>query len=211
MHYNASMKPRPLTILIFLVLGAIVSIAIAWACALWSPQNEFGAMETIEPPKSWPAYLQPCNWPPPDTANRLADQGPGVSIIDITGGVFYVSGTMRPAGEQATPYTTLHIYRFGLPGRALQWNAYSALGPHARLLVSRARDAAGLRKGLDCPNFLPVRGERDSRRLPITPIWSGLFTDVLFYGAVMWLIVRGPFVFRRSVRLQREDEVTSHE
>jgi uncharacterized membrane protein YphA (DoxX/SURF4 family) len=205
------MKPRPLTIVIFLLAGVIATVVIAWACALWSPGNEFGALEPIEPPKSWPAYLQSCNWPPPDTAERLTDQGPGVSIISISGGMFLLSGDMRPAGEHTTPYVTLHLHRFGLPARALQWHEYSALGPHSRLLISRARDAAGLRRGLDCPDFLPVRGERASRRLPITPIWSGLFLDAIFYGAVLWLIICGPFAFRRYWRVKRGQREMSDE
>ena len=197
------MRPRTRTILLFLFLGVIVSIAAAWACAVWSPQNEFGSSERITAPESWPSYLRPCNWPSPDRAERLADQGPGVSIIDISGGVFHVSGDMLEE-ERPTPYTSLHVYRFGLPARALQWHGHSALGPHAPLLTSRARDAAGLRRGLEIPAFLPVTGEHASRRLPVTPIWSGLIINTVFYGAILWLLIRGPFVLRRRIRMKRE-------
>jgi len=203
MHYNAAMTPRALTTLLFFLLGVIVSIAVSWACALWSPQNEFGSARQIPAPSSWPSYLRPCNWPSPETAERLADQGPGVSIIDISGGVFHVSGDMLEE-ERATPYVSLHVYRFGLPARALQWHGHGALGPHAPLLASRARDAAGLRRGLECPAFLPVSGDRAARRLPIIPIWSGLIIDAVLYGVILWLLIRGPFVLRRRIRPERE-------
>jgi hypothetical protein len=49
-----------------------------------------------------------------------------------------------------------------------------------------------------------VSGERASRRLPITPIWSGLLIDAIVSGGILWLLICGPFVLRRRIRLKRE-------
>ena len=31
------MRPRPLTILLLLLAGAVVNVGVAWGCAMWSP------------------------------------------------------------------------------------------------------------------------------------------------------------------------------
>ena len=44
-RYNALMMRRVFTILLFLLLGAIVNIAVAWGCALWVDAVSLGSSE----------------------------------------------------------------------------------------------------------------------------------------------------------------------
>ncbi len=41
------------------------------------------------------------------------------------------------------------------------------------------------------------------RRLPLTPLWPGIAINTVFYGAILWLLVPGPFALRRYVRRRR--------
>ncbi len=43
----------------------------------------------------------------------------------------------------------------------------------------------------------------DLRALPYWPIWPGVITNTLFYAAILWLLIPGPFVLRRYVRVRR--------
>ena len=44
---------------------------------------------------------------------------------------------------------------------------------------------------------------RFPKALPIRPIWPGLAVNTLFYAAVLWLLIPGPFALRRFIRVRR--------
>ena len=57
---------------------------------------------------------------------------------------------------------------------------------------------------------VPLPGERSRlrlyrylRALPLRPIWAPFTINTLFYAAILWLIIPGPFVLRRFLRLRR--------
>ncbi len=39
--------------------------------------------------------------------------------------------------------------------------------------------------------------------LPLHPIWPGFAINTLFYAAILWLLLPGPFALRRFLRLRR--------
>ena len=39
--------------------------------------------------------------------------------------------------------------------------------------------------------------------LPLVPIWPGFAVNTVFYAAILWLPIRGPFVLRRHIRRKR--------
>ena len=41
------------------------------------------------------------------------------------------------------------------------------------------------------------------RALPLRPIWLGFTINTLFYAAVLWLLIPGPFALRRLIRRKR--------
>ena len=91
----------------------------------------------------------------------------------------------------------------GWPLRSLQWALHATGGPRALELVRDAERRAGWHLGLPSPNFLPIRGERWERRLPVVPLASGLIVNTLFYAALLWLLAFGPFTARQFVRNKR--------
>ena len=38
--------------------------------------------------------------------------------------------------------------------------------------------------------------------LPLGPIWPGFAANTLFYAAILWLLIPGPFVLRRVIRVR---------
>ena len=78
-------------ILLFLLLGAIVNVAVAWGIAIWSDQESWIDEVPLEVPAVWPSYLVDLNWPPPYEAIQRRGLGMfgrnyGATIVDISGG-----------------------------------------------------------------------------------------------------------------------------
>jgi hypothetical protein len=190
------MKRWAFTILLFLLLGAVVNVAVAWGCALWSDLARSPVAVDLPVPRVWPSYLQRCHWPPPSAASRAAEVGPGVTILSVVGGDLQATSTGGPRALRVG----MSSFQFGLPMRALEWRMYtgSRLDP-----VKAAGEAAGLRRGMMVPWFIPTRGRWYLRRLPLTPLWLGFAVNTLLYGIVLWLLIPGPFVLRRHVRVRR--------
>ncbi len=38
---------------------------------------------------------------------------------------------------------------------------------------------------------------------PLRPLWPGFAVNTLFYAAVLWLLILGPFALRRFIRVKR--------
>ena len=41
------------------------------------------------------------------------------------------------------------------------------------------------------------------RALPLLPMWPGFAVNTLFYAIILWLLIPGPFVLRRLIRIRR--------
>ncbi len=39
--------------------------------------------------------------------------------------------------------------------------------------------------------------------MPLGPIWPGFAINTIFYAAILWLLIPGPFTLRRFLRLRR--------
>jgi len=204
------MKRRVLTILLFLLLvsgGAIVNVAVAWGCAAWAPQRETWDGRAIEAPASWPSYLEELDWPGPDSAIKkqglgMGLDGLGATIIEISGGDLDASWKRTGPGSDKT-WVMLEMRRFGLPLRALQWEIHGVTaGPRGQRLVRAAAWAAGLRTGIDVSVQVGAALKGGPRCLPLTPIWFGFVVNTLFYAIILWLLIPGPFVLRRHIRIK---------
>jgi hypothetical protein len=191
---------RLLKLGVFLMLGAIVNVAVAWGCALWLPYPVLFTPTPIECPDTWPAYLQE-SWPAPARAEERAGLGHsvgciGVSIIDMTSG-----DAQSSAGDFITS-ARLTVHRFGIPVRSMRWEEHglNARGRSIELLIAAA-DAAGWRKGIR--TSIPIDQGMMRRRLPLTAIWPGFAINPIFYAAIIWLLFLGPGKLQRFIRISR--------
>ena len=39
--------------------------------------------------------------------------------------------------------------------------------------------------------------------IPLRPIWPGFAINTFFYATLLWLLIPGPFAFRRFLRVRR--------
>jgi hypothetical protein len=196
------MKRRAVIILLFLLLGAIVNVAVAWACALWSGLGKGIARVSLTVPAAWPAYLQQCGWPAPYATWRVADVGPGVTIIVTHGGDRDVTWD-RSDLDAGKSNVTLYECCFGVPMRALEWRLYGAQGADAARLCRDAALAPGSRTGYACPSFIPTAEPSRHRCLPTAPIWPGFAINTLLYGVILWLLFAATGMVRRRRRIER--------
>ena len=187
-------------LVVFLLLGAVVNVVVAWGCALWSSNAEGSDGTPVSSAESlWPQYLTEAGWPPVHHAARREGHGFGLTIIEVRSEV-------RGGGEDVSSYDftrefgVLEINRCGWPMRALQWQVHGTGGPRALALVREAEKRAGLRKGLECPKVIPLRDERWRHRIPVIPVTIGLIANTLFYALVFWLMWSAPFATRRLIR-----------
>ncbi len=74
------MRRRLLIVAVFLLAGAVVNVAVAWGCVIWSkpPTIVPGPFPVVEP---WPAAV-PSEWPSPP---YLLTTRTSVGVTDLTG------------------------------------------------------------------------------------------------------------------------------
>lgn len=80
-------------------------------------------------------------------------------------------------------------YAAGFPLESLQASAAS-FGP------TQDSDFDGTWALPEIPGLRSHAGEH----LPIRPIWRGFFLDTIFYAAILWMLIRGPWETRRRWR-----------
>ena len=152
------MGRRLVIIAIFLLTGAVVNVAVAWGCVLWSPVLKTEKIDEI------PRWARHRAW------------GIGWSAIS------------RPYPTGST--TTIEAgFPLACVGGEFTWTPYGGLGGRGtRFLIGWERGE---------------RWPKPPRPFPIRPLTSGFVINTLLYAAVLWLLIPGPFVVRRIIRVKR--------
>ncbi len=189
------MMRRLLIIGIFLLLGAVVNVAVAWGCALWSEYR-------IAPDRCL-SHLDSPRW------IASVCEGPGVTRVSGVpdNGEWGPEEMYRDDVLPSWSRTTDRPPRDEFNDPSLPWTIELAYGWPARsgvgIIRKHVRGAAvwavtsGIRTADD------GSGEPVSYRvLPVRPIWSGFAINTLFYAAILWLLIPGPVVLRRFLRLR---------
>jgi len=199
--YHDGVKRWAFTIILFLLLGAIVNIAVAWGCALWSPYSlNRPQMHSHSGRLTWivstaDGFGLTCIALAPDNEHfRLVDEGP-VAIPRWSRAVN--PPTEAEFAGPTCPY--LMEYGYGWPARSAralaQWDIFDLQG---RRNPQRFRVVSGF-EALDDGAAHPL----PFRMLPIRPIWPGLAINTVFYAFVLWLAFAAAFAFRRWRRIKR--------
>ncbi len=200
-----AMRRRIIIVAIFLLAGAVVNVAVAWGCAMWSspgpePQPTLGKRPTVDEGLWWKGLA-------PEGAARRAEyasrlHGLGIDVITLTGRRELSRdgrGGIRYAADRAT------TVRCGWPFRStvgVRWD----IGPYAMLFnrgvttTSRAADALDGAFRFNRPAWL---GGNSLRLFPLRPVWLGFAVNTILYAAILWLLICGPFVLRRFIRVKR--------
>ena len=194
------MRRRLLTIAIFLLAGAVVNVAVAWGCGVLVTDYNTLRVQTVEFDNQeaflhFTAFGSELVRQGPTSLGRWEDIGTPAQAIGPSHRGWGVlrkgrSGSFGMGVEEAQ----------GWPTRSLRWY----------LLVG-----GSLRGGID------LGGERSysideegrsalisiyqvgNRTIAFIPIWSGFAINTLFYAAILWLVIPGPFALRRLIRQRR--------
>ncbi len=196
------MKRSFVTILIFLLAGAVVNVGIAWGCAAWldvfrgqhqrvtDRNTDLGVFRAAKFSRSGAVYFETLRWrgrvpvgSPVDDPNELLPAWTGLTAP-------------TPAFESREyPFEYRAVDVRGWPMRSL-WLEYVGHTSSGVLDVQGGLVTSGLRTMSRYGQSFPVA-------LPLLPLWPGFAVNTLLYAAVLWSLSGGPFILRRLVRVQR--------
>ena len=212
-------RRRLLTILIFLLAGAVVNTAVAWACAAYVDLTK----------ASYAKEGRHLQW---HVAERRA---PGASRVLV---LHWAANVNWGGGDPDSIWALDGLSEFGagigflrrvFPSRLRSLPSWVSISKSTRrqpaIVALELDDARGWPMLALCCRISPQRPMWRSvenvhgglalsprkrvhawlgfRVLPLHPIWSGFAVNTLLYAAVLWLLVRAPVAVRRRVRLKR--------
>ena len=190
------MRRRLTKLVVFLILGAIVNVAVAWGSAAWSAPGNVKSLDF--------------------TSRKIAeDEFEGVSRLRVFGHTRVNHGTFSQLVVGKTAAQLAYI-EWIVPG-----DNYSETRAGWPLRTLRCRNLAEIEMGgmisitinTNTPN--PIEGgivlsqfsigspAQSWRALPYQPIWTGVVVNTIFYAATMWSLTLGPFTVRRTIRRRR--------
>ncbi len=223
------MKRRLLIIAIFLLLGAVVNVAVAWGCAAFVPGTGSGIEGVGRDDPRWhdlvgskrpymvavsersgyghDSLIVAC-WTgsPSDMQHPGRDDAPSPKSGDVVGvmewSAYGYDRLRLTGGSMRLRVESQRTTRAGLPLRCLVGRLNFRAWPSRPRTSEESEEYVGawlvpLRQ-VGPPGLLQGRSF-----LPLRPIWPGFAVNTLFYATILWLLLLGPFVLRRFLRLRR--------
>ena len=197
------MKRCLLTLALFVILGAIVNVAVAWVGASAEmhshPRNSLvfeHSTGEMGDTGLWRLHVE-AGWPDSPSfdhsrervfASRRHLVGGSSGLLDVPD-----HATLDELRKQLRGLGEFRVERVaaGFPMRSLQQDWWSG-EPLADDLFEPASGDDGLHLG--------------SHVLPLKPIWTGFAINTVFYAVIVWggwLLFAAPFVLRRTRRIRR--------
>ncbi len=205
------LQRRIFTVLIFLLLGTVVNVLVAWGCTLILPTREVGwssrtAVSKLDDKCVW-MFIRCERWGyvyflssvlPKESAlipkyeefvnaNSITEWWNRIPSQNYQLGEFL--GDLRWY-EQASGWPAVSLWsRLNMNS---PFHPYKGSDP-LRVLLDDELERAWL---VDWPFF------KQQYILPLGIIWYGFAINTIFYAVVIWLIFFGPFVLRRYIRIR---------
>ena len=204
------MKRRLLIIAIFLLLGAVVNVAVAWGCALWTIRVPGGAgrygiseiWDMVHPTQADYHWLEESGWKPrpedDDFVWKAASRE--ISGFGLERKAFFHYPDLKPGrGRSFSDATFVIRDRSGWPLRALQAEKWLS-EENVQYTRFESRFAIAI-----VPVTYSWKGRmiKDDRLLAYLPVWPNFAINTVFYAIVLWLLIPGPFALRRLIRRRR--------
>ncbi len=174
------MKRRIFTITIFLLLGVVINVAVAWAYVLWTPLDNIVTLFE------------------PEVRQRIPHN------VTVRSDLFFFNGLeVTQPGRYILWLNATEVDSRGVDSAVpLYYESYA--GWPAMSLGGTARMTE---RGLHSPFlfYLPegLRERVEYIVVPLRPQWPGFAINTILYGGVPWLLVCGPFELRRYRRRKR--------
>ncbi len=201
---HTMIKRRAILYGLLVVFAMLLSTAVAWSCALWSPMPASRSLAIAE-------------------ATEVLSTGLGTSTFHSTPGGIQHSGigvTFTLAGDAAVAVPT-RAQLIARPTRRRRNNdSFSVMpsNPNSKSIqviragwplacLEGATKSVGSKRELDGvmepPGIMDNMGVKPRRLLPLYPRWTGMTVNAIFYCAVFWLAIPGPRMIRRFLRRRR--------
>lgn len=187
------------TVIVWLVMGAIVNVAVAWGCTILPPRYEptspvwshEGAIRWQTTVRSGFGVTSVSAVPTDDYWGVLPMREPEAAAT----GAWRIPSWSRTRNvpPQSVMNDPMHPWRIefgcGWPCRSGQAIAETSGGKNLgwRAVSGRMLD--------------PTPGSL--RMLPLHPIWPGFAMNTLFYAGILWLLFVALFTMRRCLRIRR--------
>jgi len=176
-----------------------VNVAVAWGCVAIG-----GGPSLVDSPDAamvWPREV-PEHWPAPHITLQVRRFGFAMSHVLGRTNSFEENGAISK-----TDLYLIDLFRVGWPLQTLRWETWaeSTISRNSQTVNRFAGHPAftGWLTGLEPPSF--VTGTNGLwKRLPIRPTSVLAFAaNTIFYAALLWLLIPGPFALRRFARVRR--------
>ncbi len=221
------MKRRIAKLAVFLLLGAVVNVAVAWGFSVWGGRIDWPQFPSVRSAaESDMAWLVDLGWRPPrDTEHwKHREEIHEERYFGLTRHLFVENP--RPQGLVGS-IMIRHWYiaariRAGWPMKSMEGALVfeAALERQDMESVRLFRGSRSTKTGLPSQNGPPpydrertlgaVRlpksdtpGAADGHLLPLKPVLIGFAINTIFYAAILWMVTLGPFTARRMIRRKR--------
>ena len=171
------MKRTGIRLANFLLLGAIINVAVAWGCAIWLIPGYASFVDDASDALLW--------WP------RNAPQHFPTRATEVRGGSSFGTDYVMIMALNAERHAFDHLayrWQYGWPARSLEQSIWRDLVTGESL----AKNSVGL-------NW----GNASTDRLPQKPIWPGFAINTVFYAAIVWVLFAVPGYVKRRRRIKR--------
>jgi len=190
-------RRRLITVVVFLLLGAIVNVAVAWGCAVLVDPEATDRIDrgvNISGKAHWEVFR-----------NRSFGTERVTSILflhEIAAGKATADDILPKwcrseavaAREEMLPFPPS-------TGPIFQARGWPFVAISQRFVRSQSDHSISNSIDLGLPDF--AGNSRSPRLLPLGPIWPGFAIDTVFYAAILWLLFAAPFALRRRRRIKR--------
>ncbi len=198
------MKRATLCIVFFLLLGAIVNIAVAWGFSMKGTPSEVEVVRGLsrEHPPAW--FFQEFT---KSGFRRLSVQvlpdarPPFDSLLQICGVIDAIDLTASSRFHVPPPVSISHVYLYqrdaaGWPLLSVNCEREGKYDTMSSIYVDGTITGGFVIQPLP-PNTTDYWRDRS---LPFAPHWPGFAINTIFYAAILWLLTLAPFTARRIIR-----------
>lgn len=192
------MNNRLYKLALFLFLGAIINVAVAWlAAVLWQYDSDYPDA------KEWAVQYGHAHWLAIDIQRSVF-----VDHLDVFGlkapeenADFFDEDELRALPKWSrlkSPSTLSTGYEasIGWPMRALWCSS-------VRRFTSTPEDGPLENSGIQIRRNAGSNKQSNELLLPLRPIWPGFASNTIFYAVILWLLWSSPFTARRFIRRKR--------
>ena len=191
------MKHIVIKLVLFLILGAVVNVAVAWGCALWSPVGLL--VMRSDWTEDYPGFGYTRH---AEMIDMLGTYAPIVSdSFSADYDRYQMSSFEMFLVRQASAGWPLRCLRCDVkPGPYIPTGS---LWQPEQEIKETTNETNFWKYGIPSPQSLQWFSWSIGRELPLRPIWPGFAINTIIYASIVWILWSTPFAARNVMRHKR--------